>query len=312
MRYLSILVVALAGCQAVEPSKGQYDRGFMPDSWIPPDLPVTCENTPKVAAPKLDPYPTTTGYAIQPFRGVATGAATITARLGSVTFAPVKVGSDGRFCVEVQLIPDAPNTVTFTPWDQYTCPGIETTIMVTHKTTPGVDAGVTTVQNVAKNQPVTSNETPDEGTLSYAVDGDPKSSVTLSFWDWDWSGTCDKHAWVRVDLGKVYNVTKLKVLWPPQVGSDFARCYAVLLSSKPAPVDPDPQQIQDWETVQELDNADSQDQVVLVAPTPARWAAVLMYENDSSGLTETFKLGEFEVWGQDPGAVPPPPPDRCE
>ncbi|MBW2530327.1 MAG: discoidin domain-containing protein [Deltaproteobacteria bacterium] len=282
------------------------------DTWVAPDLPPTCENAPKLSAPKIDPYPNPTVHARQPFRGVAAGAARITARVGAVTFAPVDVGADGRFCIEAQLIPDAVNTVTFTPWDPISCPGIETTVTLSHKTVAAADAGVTTLQNVAKGQPVSSQDAPDKGSLSYANDGDPKSTVTFSFWDWDWGGTCDKYTWVRVDLGKVYNVTKVKVLWPPQVGNDYGRCYGVLLSSATAPVDPDPSQIQDWESVKEESNGTPQDQVILINPTAARWAALLLYENASTSLTETFVLGDFEVWGQDPNAVPPPPPDRCE
>ena len=307
-----LLAGLLCGCHAEDPPIGQFDHGGTVDSWRPPDQPPTCEGAPKLAAPKLDAYPNPTAHPVQPFRGVAPGAATITARVGSVTFKPVSVGSDGHFCIEAQLIPDAVNTVTFTPWDANTCPGIDTTITLTHRTTPGVDAGITTLQNVAKSQPVSAAEAPDSGDLSYIVDGDAKSTATFSFWDWDWGGACDKYVWVRVDLGKVYNVTKVKILWPPQVGSDYARCYGVLLSSSTAPVDPDPQQIQDWETVKEESNGLPQDQVILTAPTAARWAALLMYENASSGLTETFVLGDLEVWGQDPNAVPPPPPDKCE
>jgi len=312
----AMLVAALCSllwsCQAEGPPSGVYDHGGVPDLWVAPDLPPSCENATKLPAPKLDPFPNPTAYASQPFRGVAAGADKLIARVGSMTFAPVTVGSDGRFCVEAQLIPDAINTVVFTPLDKNGCPGIETSATVTHRTTASADAGVTTLQNVARGQPVSAGETPDEGELSYIVDGDAKSTVTLSFWDWDWGGTCDKSVWVRVDLGKVYNVTKVKLIWPPQVGSDYATCYDVLLSSKTAPVDPDPAQIQDWESVKEESNGTDQDQVILINPTPARWAALLLYENASSGITETFKVGELEVWGQDPNAVPPPPPDSCD
>jgi len=312
-----LLLPALCGlifgaCQAGDPPQGQFDHGGVPDIWVPPDLPADCEHAPKLSPPKLDPYPNPTVYALQPFRGVAVGAKKITARVGSATAKPVDVGSDGRFCIEVQLIPDAVNSVTFTPWDQNTCPGQETVITLTHKTTTVLDGGVTTLLNVAKGQPVTSDEKPDKGDLSYAVDGDANSSVTLSFWDFDLGGTCDAFAWVRVDLGKVYTVTKIKIFWPASVQSDYATCYSVLLSPNSAPVDPDPAQIQDWQTVKQESNGTPQDPVILTVPTAARWAALLLYENRSSGWTETFALGDFEVWGQDPNAVPPPPPDKCQ
>lgn len=310
---LGLLLLALfsCACEAEDPGTGTYDLGYAPDYWSAPDLPPTCEGAQKVSPPKVDPYPNPTGYAIQPFRGVAPGAYQITARVGSSTFKPVLVGSDGRFCIEAQLIPDAVNTVTLTPWDRNTCPGFDTTVTLTHQSQSKSDAGVTTVQNVARNQPVTTEWAPESGTADYAVDGDPKSVLEMSFWDWDWGGTCDKSVWVRVDLGKVYTVTKIKVLWPPQVEDLYARCYTVIVSPKSSPVDPDPQQIQDWETVKEESNGTSQDQVILISPTAVRWVALLMYENASTGIYETFKLGELEVWGQDPNVVPPPPPDRC-
>jgi hypothetical protein len=44
----------------------------------------------------------------------------------------------------------------------------------------------------------------------------------------------------------------------------------------------------------------------------ARWAALLLYENESNGMYENLDLDEFEVWGQDPDATPTPPAEKCK
>jgi hypothetical protein len=181
-----------------------------------------------------------------------------------------------------------------------------TTVSIQHKTTPSVDAGMPTIQNVAMKQPVDEQNMESGSQLSFVVDGDENSYVEFSFFD-----TGGSVAWVRVDLGKAYTVSRLKIKYPAQVDSEYAKVYTVLLSPKAAPVDPDPSQATDWKTVKQESTGGPEVQDIKISPESARWAAFLMYENGSMYLWENFRVAEFEVWGQDPNAQPPPPPDRC-
>lgn len=311
---LTVVVgVSGAACTAGEPPYRTWDTLYTPDAFIVPDSPPGCPAKSPLQAPVIDPYPNPTVYATQPVRGTAPGAAQVLAQSGVGAAAPVTVSASGKFCIEVQLIPDAPNKVMVTPLDDNGCVGPSSEIAITHKSsTSNQDAGVPTIFNTAKGQPITTSHSPDKGVSSYVNDGDPKSFAKYSFWDWDMGGTCDRHVWVRIDLGKTYTVSKLTAKWPPQVSGNYATCWAMLLSSKASPVDPDPKAFSDWKTVKETSIGGSQNQVIAISPEPARWAAFLMYENATTSMTETFELAEFEVWGQDPNAVPPPPPDRCQ
>ncbi len=228
---------------------------------------------------------------------------------------PITVGPDGYFCVEVTLLPDSPNSVAFTPLDQNGCPGIETVITITHKTTAVVDGGITTPTNVSENAPLTIIEDDlEENSKEYINDGKESTYATLGFWELFDNGACDKATWVVVNLLKTYTISKLKVFWATNVDYEYASCYTLLLSEQESPVDPDPSHA-DWIAVLpggHIENSDAKDQIHTINPQSARWAALLMYENGESHPKEIFKIAEFQVWGQDPNAVPPPPPDRCE
>ena len=308
----TLLVPWLVGCTVDEPVTPKYDVQPVTDIVSFPDYPVGCPNPPTLGAPLINPPPPNpTAYAIQPIRGTCAGAADITAVGGVAT--SVGTVSNGSFCIEVKLIQDALNTVILTCRDAGGCPGSPTKIQIRHKTMPTPDAGISTPINLAKAQPVTSDVKPDEGVLSYIVDGDAKSYVKLSFWDiWD-TGQCDACTWVKVDLGKVYKINKLRIKWGPAAGSDYAVCYKILLSPNSAPADPSCKTNADWSTiVDETQGILYTKDITGFTPLSARWASLLMYENGSSGWTEAFHLAEFEVWGTDPNATPPPAPDKCK
>jgi hypothetical protein len=311
---VSVLLLLGIGCTAEPPPTMVYDQGGKPDVYAKPDSPVGCPSPPTLGAPIVEQYPNPTAYALQPFRGSAPGADLITARGGVGSAAPVKVGSDGKFCIEVTLLPDSPNSVVFSPLDANGCPGRETVVSIMHKSVAKADAGVSSIINVAKNAPVTSKTSAEEGALGNLVDGDKNSGAKFSFSDW-WDPTgaeCDENTWIRIDLGKSYTVSKLKVVWGPNVGSDYGQCYALLLSAKASPVDPDPAQASDWTVVKQDSAGDASELIVPLSPQSARWAALVLYENGSTGISETFRVAELEVWGQDPNATPPAPPDRCK
>lgn len=306
---MSCLLLLFMGCRADDPQGGKLDLDPPPDGdpWFP-DGPVNCSNTVPLPAPIFNPPPpASTSYGLQPFRGKSTGAAKLYAQLGSATTKPVTVSSDGTFCIEVQLLLDSPNVVTFTPLDINGCPGISTKQTITHKSVPKIDAGMPTIQNVAKGQPVSELNMDSSSQLSYVVDGDSSSYAKFSFFD---SGS--SNAWIMVDLGKSYTVSKLYVRYPSSVSNDYAKEYQILVSAKAAPVTPDPSEVTDWKSLKHETNGDATAQLIPISPESVRWVALLLYENGSTYLWETFLISELEVWGQDPNAQPPPPPDSCQ
>lgn len=312
-----LLALALGGCLASDPPQRVWDGGVAPDSFIMPDATVqSCPTIPVLDAPVVGSYPNPTGQLSQPLRGRAIGATSIVAQgpLGAGT--PSSVSADGSFCVEVPLQPDQPNTVKLVPIDQHGCPGRAATLTLTHKATPtdSSGSGGATVRNVAQGRPVTTSTSPDEGKRGMINDGDPKSYAKFSFHDWEVSTSCNNgYVWLKLDLGTSYVVSKIKLRYPPQVGGDWAKGYAVLLSSKAAPPKPDTSKIYEWDTVKKTCSASSGTQEISIAPRAARWVAVLLYENDAGSWTfnEAFKIAEVEVWGQDQNATPAPTQDRC-
>lgn len=300
-------------CEAASPLKNTLDSTVPPDRG-PLDIPPGCPATPQLAAPKLDPFPDPSPNALQAFRGRAAGATMVTARGGAGTAAPQSVGDGGEFCLEVRLIEDAQNTVTFIPLDERGCPGESTVVTLRHQSIAGADGGVSAITNVAQNGAVTSSQPPeDDAELSRVNDGDPATSVRLKFWDIDITdnGSCDAFAWIQIDLGKPYTVSKIKLHWSVTKGAPYAVCYAVLLSKVEAPGAPDASSA-DWTVAVQKPDGTPEVQELAIDPEVARHVAVLLFENDSMGLQEEFEIGEIEVLGQDPNAVPPPPPDRCE
>ncbi|PIE19670.1 MAG: hypothetical protein CSA65_01415 [Proteobacteria bacterium] len=66
-------------------------------------------------APVIDNQPLVTTQLRQPLRGHAPGAHMLVAKGAMGLSSPVDVGDDGSFCIEVDLMPDAPNQITLTP-----------------------------------------------------------------------------------------------------------------------------------------------------------------------------------------------------
>jgi hypothetical protein len=303
--------LALLACTADPIPNKQYDVNGSPERTTQPDRPAGCTGKTPLPAPVFDSYPNPTTQQLQPFRGNAPGADLITARGGKDATQPVSVGSDGRFCIEVSLTPNSLNAITFSTTDKVGCPGKETLVTVTHKSAPKVDGGSSAPINVAKGAAIISSATPDEGALAAVNDGDPATSAKFSFFDY--TSGCDKNVWIRIDLGKVYQVSELKVRWATDAGSNYAACYALLLSSSASPGDPDPAQTATWTVAKQDQAAPAGDQNIAISPpTLARYAALLLYEDGSTDFYETFKVAELEVWGKDPTTTPPPEPDRCK
>ncbi|MBW2735952.1 MAG: discoidin domain-containing protein [Deltaproteobacteria bacterium] len=324
-RVLSVgLLLVLTACSAEDPEKLSLDFGGGQDSLpLQPDGPLTCESEDLVAAPALDPG----NPAVQtpqlrvPLRGSAPGAQTMVAKGASGIARPVSVSSDGRFCIDVDLLPDIDNRITLIPYSGLGCPGETMQISVRHVASTQPDAGPTAeVQNVARDAVVTTGGEAHSikvGSKELLVDGDSSSYARFSMTDWDINGACDAFIWVKLDLGKVYTVTRALLRWAATAVEDrtYATGYAVLLSSKENPVDPSTSHA-DWVTVKSEIEGGAEDPTLVFSPERARWVAVLLYEDAATRLIpppqEIFELAEIEIMGQDPDAVPEAPMDSCK
>ncbi len=308
-------ILVLASCTAEDPPVVYYDTFKLLDAVGVPDQPLGCPSPPTLATPTLNPTPPSSyNYKILPVRGQAPGASMV----GGVSTAgnanPVSMSSAGTsFCIEVDLVKGA-NDIKLFSLDSKGCQSkLTSNYRVTYvPTTVTQDAGVTKPINLAKNQPITSKDPPGTGSLSYVNDGSSSSFAEFSFYDWDTSGTCDKCVWVKIDLGKAYTVSKFRIRWAPNAGSDYGTCYSILTAKSTPAMDPDCTTNAGWVLTHKETAGIAVPKDISVQPVTARWVAFLMYENGSSWLWEKFQLAEFEVWGQDPNATTPPPPDRCK
>lgn len=313
---LSLAFLLTAGlalsCLAGEPENVKYDSIQRRDTVTITDQPQTgCPTPPTLAAPLVSSPPTQSTTTLQPIRGTAAGASLVTAQTDAGSATPAQVGSNGSFCIEVQLKPDQANTIKLTGRDSRGCPGLSTTVFVTHKTVVQPDAGIVTPVNVAKGQTVTSLDAPSKGQLSAIVDENTSTSVEISFMDWDWGGTCDKCTWIKVDLGKSYSISKFRVKWATGADSDYALCYTFLGTTSASAPAPDCSTNTGWTLLHQETTGIPVPNDITIQPATARYVAFLMFENAGAWLWETFQLAELEIWGKDVGSTLPPQPDRC-
>lgn len=313
-------VSILASCTAETPPTVRFDTITDRKDLFPPtpDGPPSCPDPPVLPAPVVNANtPTLTAQLRQPIRGSAPGAAQIIATTAIGNSKPALVDGSGSFCIEVDLVPDSPNQIVLTAMTSNSCFGPPTQLSITHRSAPKADAGgPTTPQNLALAAVVTSKDAPKTGSLGALADGDPSSWAQFEMWDPEVSEDCaNRYTWVRFDFGKAYTVSRFKLRWGPLATSEktYGKCVTLLLSAKTSPVDPDPKS-PDWIVAKLLTDGDDQAQDLTVNPQSARWGAVLLHENGASNILgyETFDVSEIEIWGQDPNAVPPPPPDTCD
>lgn len=313
----------LGACAADPPENAKFDFNTPHDSYIVPDAPENCPNPPTLPAPVIDLHATTTSQLKHPFRGVALNATQIIAHSGAGNSKPALVGADGKFCIEVELIPDAPNQIIFTPISSEGCFGNTTQTTITHKTKVNdAGGGSTAPQNLALGSVIRSgiedsDEPPEQGQLLSLIDGDVKTWANFEMYDFDASstGTCDKAYWLLFDLGKTYTVTQVKAYWGSLATEDienyYPTCYDVVLSSKMTPDYPDVTN-PDWAIAKQITDGTADPQDISFSPASARWVAILMMENAGTGIYENFNVAEIEIWGVDPDVVPPDPVDTCQ
>lgn len=313
--WLLLVLLAVAGqaaCKAGDPPHMLLDQG-PDDGAIQLDVPSGCPLPPTLVAPEIEPLALSpTPHAKEAFFGRAPGAAFVVAQGGFGVSAPVSVGTDGSFCLEVDLIEDAPNTLKFVGLDSRGCPGNATTINVVHASNKVADGGASGLQNVAARLvPTAVAGQPTSGALANATDGNDSTTTELSFWE-PGDTDCNKFVWLRIDLGKVYTISRIRIRWPAGVGGTYARCYAVVASNNPAAGPPDPAST-DWHLVVDEQNGDATTQTKDFNPRSAQTLGFLFYEDGRDvNPYDTFTIGEIEVYGRDPDSSPPPPYRGCQ
>jgi hypothetical protein len=304
--YIALLVL-IAGCRADDPPPHPHDS-IQPDLFASPDIPTGCPDPPTLEA-TVDQYPETTCYSLQPVRGRAPGAKTITAQGGVGAAKPTPVNSDGSFCIEVMLNPDSKNVIALNPIDAAGCPGKNTTITITHETCAQPDAGVT-LKNLALEMPVTSNTKPGEGENSFLNDG---KSTTVVKYTGGW-GISNAEIRVSVALAKPSQIEEIVVRWKDSSGNgcDYATEYLVLYSSVTSAGEPNTNG--PWTIIKDVKSgAGGEETYDLSAKKPlAQHVGLILNKNGCTTWSESFILAELEVWGKDPDSVPVPPPDRCQ
>lgn len=302
-----LLLVLLASCSAGDNPTPTYDLGNpiqdvapTPDKWDCTDGFLSTKPTLKSPVSK-------TNQLAQPFRGKAPGAKDILVS-GGAGNVKTSVGSDGSFCVEARLLADTDNKLYFEALDAQGCPGGRTYHQVKHTTKAKPDAGITSPINLAYKK-VVSGTTPKSGKFDNVVDGKDDTHAKFEFFDW--GGSC---AYIKVDLAGKYQVTKFKLRWDKWAKNDYATDYYLLLSDKTAPANPSCSSSTGWTKAVDKKGDDNTTKDLAINPQDARWAAMVLFEDADTGITdvyEGFMLAELEVWGQDPGATTPPPPDKC-
>ena len=309
-----VLFAAAGGCSAEDPGSFQFDAGGRKDALPPvPDFEHACPQA-AGAAPVIRAAPEQSSYRTVPLRGFAPGADTIVAQGPAGNFRPVAAGSDGSFCIEVELLPEVSNEISVVGIAEG-CRSRPALLRISHHAASEPAPVDSLAHNVAIGAPTTASSAPDDGSSpSVLTDGKVSSFAEFSMFDPDIQMTADKFIWIKVDLKKAYSLSHVTLHWGPTAAEQksYASCYALLLSEKAQPAAPDPAS-PDWVVVAERSDGDARSQKVAFSPTQARWAALLLYEDDAIrwNAMERFALAELEVHGQDPNAVPSVPEDRC-
>ena len=318
--FLSLPLLLATACTAGEPDEGfgVYDTTPTPkDMGGGQDQPITCDGPSPLAAPVPNPTPPSQyAHKILPIRGKAVGASLVGAVATSGQANPATVGSGDDFCIEVDLVSGA-NQIQLYSVGQSGCQGRSSpAYQVKYTPIPAPDMGITKPTNLALGKTITSKPAPDTGSNTYVNDGSLANHARYSFFDNDLpSGTfCNNCAWVKIDLGMGYTVSKYRVRWAPNETKEYGKEYAIYTAKSTPAQDPDCTSNVGWTLAHKETNGITVPKDITVQPSTVRYVVLQMCENDTTSLTgkENFKLAEFEAWGVDPGATTPPTPDRCK
>ena len=316
---LTSLLFMVSACTLDEPGGegfGKYDTNPTPkDVGGAGDQRIACDGTSAPAAPVPSPTPPSQyAHKILPIRGTATGAGMVGAKATTGQATPATVGSTGKFCIEVDLAV-GDNDIQLYSLGKSGCQGrMSPSYKVRYTPVSAPDMGIAKPTNLAKGKNIISNTAPNSGSNSYAIDGSLSSVVRYEFSDIEISETCDQCAWIRVDLGKAYVVSKFRVRWAQGETTEFARWFKILTAKSTPAKNPDCKVNAGWVNTHEETSGIAVPKDITVQPVTTRYAVLQMCENAGGDWMgrENFKLAEFEVWGVDSGATTPPKPDRCQ
>ena len=263
------------------------------------DRPGACAAPP--AAPALLPHPAITAQATVPIRGQAPGAKEVVISGGKV----MRTGAVvlGLFCVEVELYPNALTKLEVVARDAKGCESAPTTTQVAH-TAPAP-------QNLLSGKVASVNIYQQSGALSLLTDGQSSASVKFAFYDAEVTTTCDTFQAIRFNLSSTQQVDEVVVKYPQKAGfKGYAACWDLWVSTKTSPEMPTndgDSWKSDWTLAKQSSTQGAGDLKIPLSSTQARYLALLLYEDDNTGMWESFEIAEIEAWG--PSAVPPP--DTC-
>ena len=291
-----------------------YDFAAAKDVGGALDKGTNCDGASSLAAPMPGPTPPSSyAYKIMPIRGSAPGASLVGAETTAGQAKLANVGSSGTFCIEVDLVKGT-NNIKLYGVSSGGCQGkLSQAYPVSYSgSDPSPDMGVVQPANLAKGKSITADSSPSSGSVTNVNDGSTTTSATFSFSDIEYPETCNKCAWVKVDLGKAYTVSKFRIRWASDANTDYARWYSILTAKSTPAQNPDCTVNAGWIMTHSETDGQAVPKDIIVQPVAARYVVFQMCENKGTGTSETFKLAEFEVWGVDPGATTPPNPDRCK
>lgn len=301
---LVIILLGFGACYAQDPPTGALDM-LVPDIVSPsPDGAVACESLVPVTI-SLDKVTSPSCSATQPFRGKAQGADYVVVKGAKGWSTPAKVNLDGSFCIEVQLVADSSNSLTFTPVDRTGCEGqgLVQTIQHSSSCSTGGSAASSSgpTSNVAQGQTVIVSTSPDSGKDAHLVDGKLDTVVRYKA---GWAATA---ADIRIDLAlsRPYQVEAIIVRWEDSKGDgcDYASEYDVATS-----VQPSPGKVGEggWVAVEAVTSGDGgEDRFDLTAKPTVQHVGLKLRHNGCTSWSETFTLREIEVWATDPAAAAP-------
>lgn len=276
------------GCQADAPQTATFDRGVTRDAGV--DLqPLACANQQPLAAPLVDSaslQPTT--VVRKALRGLAPGAIQVLAERGDQRFGPVSV-VDGRFCLIVDLLTNAPNQLRLLGRTAQGCLGLPGLVTVLQQGVTQLPPTTTGRRNAALGMPVETSVEPSALTQRAVItDGEEGTAVELSS-----LGLAD--IWVTINLGLSQRLGSARLAWNALGGEYYATRYQLFLSNEERPGPPGPANPA-WALVVDEIRGSAQPRDVLLSPVrEARWVGLLLID-DAAYLTDTFRLAELAVY----------------
>jgi len=287
------------------PSADCVDEGNGLFSCVPKDAPPP-------DAPALNTLPASYGYATIPVRGTATPGDTVFVEGGKAPVA-TDAGTDGAFCLDVELTADASQTLKVFVQDSRG----ETSDPA--QATVHYDPSLAETQNqqqplveLAAGLVVKSDTAPSEGALSALTDDDPATSVVVKV-----------QAVLWVDLGAEYDLESIEIDFPATKANgdgSFATQYQILAAASDTPVIPPDYQDASWTMVYDIYEdcgaacgnlpasywEGGNELFNLPNPLRARFVAFNLIQNDMMFYDDT-RMSGIKITGRSTEPLPPQP-----